>query len=153
MKKPSKEILVTFFSTEELPSTPEEIMKFVTHFMIKNHHCHDVHNINRGWCFIWAYLVWCLLSSEDDEISFVNLGDCGHVILKFKNKFYDSENQHGNSSCDDFRRFGLQREYVNLERMCTFWLRYGYEKHLFKKVLIRTQPHCKFSVIRGVIKT
>ena len=52
-------------------------------------HCKDPKEINKGECFIWAYLAHLLHVGV--EIWYV---DC-HAFVRYKGKFYDSENLKG----------------------------------------------------------
>lgn len=138
MEKPSKVVLHRFFKRSYLPQRFEEICEFVTKFMIEEYEPEDAYHINCGWCFVWAYLVWCLSPYKH---KFKNLRQGGgHVVVMHSNKHYDSEHPKGESNTtDNFRYYGKGRPIYDVENMCAFWLVNGYANDLLIDIIRKTQ--------------
>lgn len=139
MEKPSKQTLVAFFGKSDIPYHSlnfTEICRFVTRWMILNYDLYDARYINGGWCFIWAYLVWCL---SPHEHKFKNLGGDGHVITLYSGRYYDSEHMSGVKRTSEFRWYGSGVKTVNIDEMCDYWLDNGFAAKLFKEVINKTQ--------------
>lgn len=146
MEQPSKLALQQFFHTENLPNTHKQIMKFVTEYLMKKHHFDKESDINTGWCFQWAYFVWCL-HPNPKEITFHRFGAYGHVVIKFQNKYYDCLTQKGVKTYMKFvDSYGHHYLHDSCIDMCNFWLSCGNSKIQFLKILQTLNPESGFNI-------
>lgn len=119
-----------FFNRQDWPKFDNisDAAQFITDFMGEQYHV-EPYCINCGYCFIWAYLV----STVFPDVSFVTT--TGHVVIKYKGMYYDSEHIHGVSNLYSIDGMGHNQKEVDLPNMCWFWARNGSQKRLFRKIL------------------
>lgn len=124
------------------------VCKFVTKFMVRHYDLYDGSDINRGYCFIWAYLVWAL---SKHEVKFVTSD--GHVVVDDGELFYDSENPNGDCDLKFFDYMGGD-DVVNVDvrGMSWYWVRCGVAKKEFRSILRRTCNKLYNSVRYGGFK-
>ena len=141
-----KEVLAEL-KLEALPkfTSITEVCQYVTTYMIKRYDLYDEAQINTGYCFIWAYLVWALWSKDDVVFKTVT----GHVVVKCDGYFYDSEHINGSSSTDGFCGFYSSRteKVVDVRWMSWFWTRNGNKHKEFRRILRRFDPKT-YEVVR-----
>ncbi len=135
IKRPTREALQGYFETENLPdpNNVEEIRSFVTSFLIAKHDLYEEDDINRGRCFIWAYLVWAL---SGPEVKFVS--HSGHVCVQNGEQFYDSRFL----SFDKCHVLRVPSTWKNLwhwdvNKMVAYWCRWGIYSHEFFRVVCK----------------
>jgi len=113
-----------------------DVCKYVTEFMFDKYPDigDDPSYINCGYCFIWAYLVWVLWPNKD-EISFAT--STGHVVVKYNNKFYDSEHLCGESHLSDIELMVCRNPVVTVgcNWMYWFWARNGNARVKFRALI------------------
>jgi hypothetical protein len=114
----------------------EEVTVFLNGYMVKRYGLHSTYDINCGFCFIWAYLVWVLWDYAD-EIVFVTTR--GHVGVKYQGKFYDSENLYGANEDAVFTQYYSPIS-ISLFDMCWYWARGGIERFEFRKLISAFDP-------------
>ena len=90
--------LLKLLRRRKLPKvdTVEQAGKIATKFLIKYYGLAGTFEINCGYCFIWAYLVWALLPYQ---VYFITSDD--HVVISHKNLFYDADNLEGYEDLSD----------------------------------------------------
>ena len=112
--------------------TIDDVRKFVTKFMMKQYSLKRERDINYGYCFIWAYLVWALMK---EPIEFVTTD--GHVVVKYNNKYFDSET----SWAESLNEIGLpyyESVSVGIRGMAWYWVRRGWHKDKFLRIIRAT---------------
>ena len=138
--------LLALLNQRELPEfkTLPEVCDFVTNFLMKKYDLRYPSDINWGYCFIWAYLVWALWKKP---LNFVSCD--GHIVIEYEGLYYDSTSSHG---CDD-----LESMQVNLDEAATlgvkgmawYWTRCGTYKDEFRKILRATHMKLYKVVAKG----
>lgn len=118
----------------------EEVGNFVSAYIVKHFELKTYRSINHGYCFIWAYLVWALMK---EPVSFVT--NDGHVIVKYKNKYYD---------CEKYAMNYLTRSYddaldTDVTGMAWYWARCGIYKKEFRKMIRATHFNLYNRIVRG----
>ena len=146
MEQPSKSVLQKFFHTKNLPNTHDKIMKFATEYLMKKHYFDEKYDINTGWCFQWAYFVWCL-HPNPEIIEFHRFGAYGHVVIKFQDKYYDCVTTKGTKSLRKFSEvYGYHVQHDNIVDVCEFWLDIGNSNQEFLRILHVLNPEQKFEI-------
>lgn len=96
---------------------------FVTGYMVDKYDLDDTAEINCGYCFVWAYLVWSLW--KKDDVTFLTTE--AHVVVHHDGLYYDSEHENGHP--DHRELLGPVRMYhrklVDVKTMCWYWARAG----------------------------
>lgn len=111
-----------------------EICRFVSNVVKKEYGLVSDESINRGYCFIWAYLVWAL---SKESVKFATTD--GHVVIDDGNLVYDSENPDGVELSVMFYHSDLDSiAEVDVRGMAWYWARCGVYKKEFRSVLRKT---------------
>lgn len=131
--------------TRKLPQFKniEEVGDFVTVYMVKHYKLRTYFKINNGYCFIWAYLVWALMK---EPVSFATSD--GHVVVKYKNKYYDCENY----AVDNLKSIDWMNDdavSTDVKGMSWYWARCGVYKREFRKVVRATHMRLYNRIVRG----
>lgn len=108
----------------------EEICKFVTKFVKKQYDLVNDSEINCGYCFIWAYLVWAL---SKEEVGFASTD--GHVVVVHNGLFFDASNPYGYEQLEDAGLDAETTAFVNVHGMAWYWARCGVAKKQFRSIL------------------
>lgn len=129
------EKLLKILRRRELPEFKNltEVCKFVTKFMKKQYDLKRDNDINNGYCFIWAYLVWAL---NEEEVKFATTDN--HVVVEHNGLFYDSTNLSGCEFLEDIDLDLDETAFVDVKGMAWYWARCGTAKKEFRSVLRRT---------------
>ena len=110
-----------------------EVCRFVTKFVKKQYSLEWDSDINCGYCFIWAYLVWAL---HKEEVHFATTD--GHVVVDHKGLYYDSTNPDGYECLEDVEIDPDEAAYVDVKGMAWYWARCGVAKKEFRSILRRS---------------
>jgi hypothetical protein len=110
-----------------------EVCRFVTKFVKKQYNLRYDGDINHGYCFIWAYLVWAL---NKEEVKFATTD--GHVLVHHDDLYFDSSNPHGYECLEDAELDPDEAEIVDVRGMAWYWSRCGVAKKQFRSLLRRT---------------
>jgi hypothetical protein len=111
--------------------TIDEVSEFVSNFMIKRYKLDCISDINEGYCFIWAYLVWALMPEPVDFVT-----DDGHVVIRYKGEYYDATS-FGFYELDDILNDGTPKT-VDVKQMAWYWARVGSHRGKFRSIIRRT---------------
>lgn len=128
-----RDALAKFLDVDKLPRSRRIniIGRFVAE-RIKDKYSISAYDINNGYCFIWAYLVWAIL--QDETISFQS--NYNHVVVSYKGKFYDSDHITGSKLLTKMEFFGYNSgDTMDVEQMCRYWSRHGYRASELKKAM------------------
>lgn len=110
-----------------------EVCEFVSNFMVKHYDLYGRNHINRGYCFIWAYLVWAL---SNEEVKFFTTD--GHVVVECDGTFYDASMTYGSIHLEDLDIDPDDGSSVNVRGMAWYWTRCGVAKKEFRRILRHT---------------
>jgi hypothetical protein len=114
--------------------TIDDVSIYVTKFMLKRYRLSEG-DINNGYCFIWAYLVWALMK---EPVNFVM--DDGHVAILFDGTYYDSDT-FGAHDIDsiirpcDYHDSAIE---TDVDSMAWYWTRCGTHRKEFRTILKMT---------------
>lgn len=135
--------LLAYYKKEKVPAFEHfsEVCVFVTHTMIDHYDLHGPRDINYGYCFIWAFLVWSLWRKPED-ITFVS-DDGNHVIVKCGELYYDSESCEGKKSVRFFDINFDDSFNLNVKQMAWFWSRHGRHQMEFRRLVRHFYPRIK----------
>lgn len=130
--------LLTVLKRKRMPKleTIEAVSVYVTRFMMRTYKIGE-DDINCGYCFIWAYLVWVLMK---EPVKFV-MND-GHVVIEYKGMYYDSET-FAEQDIEDiitgcsYSYDGDPRE-IDVHGMAWYWARTGTHRKHFREILKTT---------------
>jgi hypothetical protein len=137
IKRPNKAALQKLFGNGFLPNDIDWVVQFVTSWMIVKYRFKKANDINYGYCFIWAYFVWCLM--PEGSVVFRRLEGPGHVIIEHAGKFYDSNNLSGMKSVRSWTKvYGSPARKEIASKNIGYWLRYGLKKEEFWELIKRT---------------
>jgi hypothetical protein len=140
--------LLKLLRKRELPifNSINEVGKFVTKFLMKNYKLQRVNDINHGYCFIWAYLVWALWKHP---VNFVSSD--GHVVVYDEDTglYYDAENCDGWEDLDDSGVYSEEAADLGVKGMAWYWARCGWEKKEFRKILRATHIKLYRAISKG----
>lgn len=118
-----------------------KLCQYVTDWMISRYDLRNADSINWGYCFIWAYLVWALWPNQN-EVTFKTC--TGHVVVKYGNRYYDSEHVDGDSRLHLFCAFESRGsdgvKHVDAHWMCWYWTRAGKQLREFRRLVRKTNP-------------
>lgn len=85
----------------------------------------DAEEINEGWCFYWAWTVYCLYGG-----TLCSAGE-GHAFIKINNKYYDSECLQGADDWQELRFFrnraGVRYDYLEEEEERHYFARWSFD--------------------------
>ncbi len=111
---------------------------YVTEWMMDRYNICSPGNINWGYCFIWAYLVWSLW--PHGGVTFKT--STGHVVVKWNNLYFDSENPNGTKNVNNIDGFGQGRaaKHVDINIMAMYWSRCGTRAREFRTLVRKTCP-------------
>lgn len=114
------------------------LCEYVTEWMVRKYGLEYHSDINHGYCFIWAYLMWALW--PHGGVTF--LTTTGHVVVVYKNHYYDCDHLDGRPEIDDeFCGFGWSDEkLVNENWMAWYWARAGRKMREFRRLLRKCNP-------------
>jgi hypothetical protein len=129
--------LLTILKRKRAPKlkTIEDVSDYVTRFVIKRYKLDDATEINSGYCFIWAYLVWALMK---EPVKFV-MND-GHVVIDYQGKYYDSVT-FGLTDIDNVitgASYDGDAQEISVYGMAWYWARCGTYRRHFRKILKST---------------
>lgn len=110
-----------------------EVCYFVTNFVKKKYDLDFDFQINQGYCFIWAYLVWAL---SKQDVKFVTTD--GHVLVFCDDNYYDAEHPFGFFDLESLKISLDEVEEVDVRGMAWYWARCGVAKKEFRSVLRKT---------------
>lgn len=127
--------LLKILRTRKLPEFKDlpDVCRFVTKFVTKQYNLSYESDINRGYCFIWAYLVWAL---SKEEVHFATSD--GHVVVDHNGFYYDSSNPDGYEYMEAADLHESETRYVDVYGMAWYWTRCGTAKKEFRSLLRRT---------------
>lgn len=114
------------------------LCEYVTEWMVRKYDLQFHSDINHGYCFIWAYLVWALWNHGG--VTFKST--TGHVVVAFRGHYYDSEHIDGRPVLDDeFCGFGYNdTKHVDENWMAWYWARAGRKMREFRRLLRKCNP-------------
>lgn len=128
-------------AVDGLPPTNDfsAICEYVRDWMLRKYQLEWDDEINCGYCFIWAYLVWALWP-QHDEVKFVTASQ--HVVILHKDKYYDCEHCFGEEYADEFCGFGeySREKRVSIKWMCWLWARNGVKLKEFRRLMRKCTP-------------
>ena len=136
MKRPSPTKLKRLLRVRELPDNADHqsVRTFVTDWLVKKYDLGTEDEINRGYCFIWAYLVWALC--KPGTMKFV--GDSSHVCVKIGDKFYDSVWENGTFDKRNILGYRFRGPWnFSTLHLFLYWGYAGYEKLTFRSIVKR----------------
>lgn len=137
--------LLAVLKRKELPKlqTFDETCEYVTAFMVEHYKLEDESEINRGYCFIWAYLVWAL-----SPVPIKLVTSSSHIVVKYQDAYYDATT-FGEPSLEDIGCWGATKE-VSVEQMSWFWARIGTYRRKFRTILRKTSKEIyTFVTLKG----
>lgn len=129
----NRDALAKFLNVEKLPRSQRiaTVGRFVADKMMEKYSI-TAYDINSGYCFIWAYLVWAIV--QDESISFQS--NYNHVVVSYKGKFYDSDHITGSKLLTKMEFFSSDSgDTMDVEQMCRYWSRHGYRAAELKKAM------------------
>ncbi len=117
-----------------------DLCKYVTDWMIRKYDLNKDADINWGYCFIWAYLVWALWPHGG-----ITFKTCtGHVVVVKNGLYYDSEHCDGHSNLKKFCSFQYREKdgikHVGVEEMTWYWARAGKELKELRRLVRKLTP-------------
>ncbi len=115
------------------------VCEYVTEWMIRKYDLDTDADINWGYCFIWAYLVWAVWPYGGVTFRTTT----GHVVVEFNKHFYDSEHIDGRPVLDsEFTCFGKHsnNKHLDINWMAWFWSRSGKQLREFRRLLRKCNP-------------
>jgi hypothetical protein len=120
--------------TEDFPS----LCDYVTDWMLRRYNLDGDYEINQGYCFIWAYLVWALW--PHGGVTFKTVTQ--HVIVVYKGEHFDATNTSGHDDVGHFVCFGGLRtpKHTDVESMAWFWARSGKQYREFRRLIRKFTP-------------
>lgn len=138
--------LLALLNRRELPEfkTLPQVCEVVTDFLVKKYELNAPSDINQGYCFIWAYLVWALWKKP---LKFVSSD--GHIVIEHNGLFYDSISHEG---CDDLELMEVNLDEaadLGIKGMAWYWARCGTYKVEFRKILRATHMKLYKAISKG----
>lgn len=138
-----KKVLAELKNNIEIAGMPEftdfsELCEYVRDFLIRRHDFDRDDEINYGYCFVWAYLVWALWPKGG--ITFVSV--TGHVVVKYDGTYWDAEHCHGEKDLLGFCSFSKwsNPKHLDVRWMCWYWTRAGKAKRELRRLLRAFDP-------------
>lgn len=115
-----------------------ELCRYVTNYMIGRYDLKGANSINRGYCFIWCYLVWALWPRGGVTFRTTT----GHVVVMHGNRYYDSKHVRGTTTLLNYCSFsdGYDSKPIDVKWMCWYWARTGYELSKFRALIRKMSP-------------
>jgi hypothetical protein len=115
--------------------TIQQVSVYVTRFMVKEYKLQSESDINCGYCFIWAYLVWALMK---EPVKFV-MND-GHVVIEYRGEYYDATT-FGETEVNEIITgcgYDGDPQEFDVHRMAWYWARTGTRRKQFRELLEKT---------------
>ena len=123
------------------------LCSYVTDWMIRKYNLETDADINYGYCFIWAYLVYALWPYGG-----ITFKTCtGHVVVVRGGLYYDSEHLDGHSNIKKFCSFEQRAiegiKHVGVAEMVWFWARNGRHLKELRRIVRKVEPSL-YKVVR-----
>lgn len=115
-----------------------QLCEYVRDFVLTRYDLEFDDQINCGYCFVWAYLVWAIWAG--DGITFVST--TGHVVIKYNDMYWDAENCEGRDNLKGFCSFGETyiRKHIDVRWMCWYWARAGTARKELRRIIRMFDP-------------
>jgi hypothetical protein len=106
--------------------------RYATEFVMKKYKLKYENDINQGYCYIWAYIVWALMPAG--SVKFVSSN--AHVAIECESKYYDATT-FGTFDIDSIMCHNEIME-LSIEDMSWYWCRMGTYRRFFRDLLKKT---------------
>ena len=116
--------------------------------MVRKYNLKYYSDINHGYCFIWAYLVWALWTHGGVTFKTTT----GHVIVHYNGHYYDCDHFDGRPDTREFMCFGYSTiKHLDINWMTWYWARCGKKMREFRRLLRKCNPQLyKFARANGM---
>lgn len=115
-------------------------------------YCISEDRINRGYCFIWAFLAYGAVSGSSLHNDCIDREDSDHAFIGFRGRFYDSEHTYGVLKDKALMRgMWMECDRILLDEFCAVWIdngRYGEEFQELLKMLRNKEKRTNRRTIR-----